>query len=116
MDKISLFLFLLAFFFCNPIAAQLSKCSYQPFTYTSLNFPGVTPQPFPQTCADSANDISSRLAFTEYNDCLPMDPWGPQPNNYPLITIPDGCDSTLWMQTRVLRVIDYVAGLKFKLN
>ena len=113
MTKISIFLLVLSVVGISPIVAQLTKCAYKPFTYTSLNFTGVTPQPFPQTCADSANDISSRLAFTEYKDCLPMDPWGPQPNNYPLITIPSGCDSTLWMQTRVLRAIDYVVGLNF---
>jgi len=70
-----------------------------------------SPPFFPQSCQNSANNISSRISFPEFNNCLPLDTWGPQPNNYPLVYVPNGCDSTLWQQQRILSVVNYVVSL-----
>ena len=109
MTKSSFLFFLFTFLAFS--SAQLTTCSYRPFYYTSLNLTNSSSQLLSQDCLSSANNISLRISFPEFVDCLPRDTSGPQPNNYPLVPLPTDCDSTLWIQARVLQAIDYVVSL-----
>lgn len=104
--------FFLFFIICSCNA--LPFCTYRTVFFKAITLSGGSfenPPYFPESCLISAQNISSRIILPEFIDCMPFDTWGPRANNFPVEQIPDKCDSSLWQQARVLKVIDYIISL-----
>lgn len=99
------------FLFINPLFSYINRCNYHTISVPHFYLSGGTPKGWSDSCLDSANDISERLLFPEYIDCIPFNSWGPYTNNYPLVQIPDDCDPISWQELRFLKVVDYIVSL-----
>ena len=74
-------------------------------------------------CAASVTaDLSSRydMAQTALDPSLWKTPaayghlsWGPSPSIYPAVTIPTGCDPTMWQQQRILAAASFIVQKQF---